>query len=87
VFRVGGLTRLVNGMGYVDRFCGGSMGTKESFSLGHVAAGTAPMLAVCMSSPEASSCTLADTGFVVTIPADSVAGRCPDTTDIHEVNL
>jgi hypothetical protein len=41
----------------------------------------------CGGSVEPSSCTLTDTALVATIRADSVVGRCRDTTDLHEVNL
>lgn len=52
-----------------------------------VAAGTASMSAAHVSSAEPSSCTLTDTAFVVTIRADSVAGRYRDSAGLHEVNL
>jgi hypothetical protein len=84
---LGGAHIAANVMRYVGPFYGGSMGAKESSFPGCVAAGTASMLAVHESSAEASRCTLIDTAVVVTISADSVAGRYRDTTDLHEVNL
>jgi hypothetical protein len=63
------------------------MGTSESSSPGHAAAGTASMLAIRIFSGKPSSLTLTDTAVVAAIRADGVVGRCRDTTDLYEVNL